>query len=214
MKKIALVLILILVPAVFAGGAGEAVLEEAAAVFDLPGEPWNDYTKFSMYTDYLTIPDFLTGYQANLYKKAVMLHYIFKSSPRELERVPFVGAYADFEALVLSVFTRGLFEQLNRGQQFANRGGELYISQYEQPVQMGMAYAPWVKPDKVELISTGETEIIFEVTGFYFPELPVGSLDDVDGDEITSLTVEIRMTRTAAGWRFSQFATAGNPYVF
>ena len=190
--------------------------------------PWEDYTQFAKYTDYLTVPDFLTEQQADLYKKAAILHYIFKSDPLELENIPLPGGieyrnYANFEELVLSVFTRELFEELNKEKKFVKQDDNLYISGNTEIVQMSLAYAPWHKPDKIELISKSETEIKFNVTGYYFEELPDNSVgakssrtppnNEISG-EITSLTIEIILTRTETGWRFSQFATAGNPYVF
>ena len=194
--------------------------EEIINLFDEINDkmPWKDYTRFAEYTDYLTIPDFLTEQQADLYKKAAILHYIFNCEPAELEKVPLPDgvenrAYADFEELSLSVFTRPFFEILNKNQKFAERNGSLYISGDTEIVQMSLSYAPWHKADTVELVNSGETEIKFNVTGYYFAEL-ADDISQSNESEITSLTVEIILTRTETGWRFSKFATAGNPYVF
>ena len=191
--------------------------------------PQKDYTQFAGYTDYLTLPDFLSEQQADLYKKAAILHYIFTCAPPELDKIPdddpgvpqtqtesdekYIKStgrykkYADFEELCLSIFTREFFEELNKNGQFAKNGDDLYILQETEIVQMSLAYAPWHEPDKVELISASDTEIKFKATGYYF-ENPV----EMKG-EMTSLTVEIILTQTEIGWRFSQFSTAGNPYI-
>lgn len=203
----------------------------------MPGE---DYTYFARYTDYLTIPDFLTEQQADLYKKAAILHYIF-NSPQQIDSIPRIDAaengsleigvqfingreyrrstgryrnYADFEELMLSVFTRDFFEHLNRNGQFIETDGRLYMSTESRAAQMSLFYAPWQKPDEAALISASDSEIRFNVTGFYFEELT----ESYEGyGSITSLTVEIVLTRiegaSPVGWRFSQFATAGNPYT-
>jgi len=180
------------------------------------------------------------------------LHYIFTCAPSEIDSVPILeeqenlgeqncvpslwieGAayyksigryrkYADFEALCLSVFTREFYAQLNKNKKFIESDGDLYISADTGVVQMSLAYAPWYKPDKFELISESETEIKFTATGYYFEYLPENSDSDnaenkenalITGGEITSLSIEIILTRTETGWRFAQFATAGNPYIF
>ncbi|MCL2099329.1 MAG: hypothetical protein FWH24_02695 [Oscillospiraceae bacterium] len=199
--------------------------------------PWEDYSEFTRYTDYLTVPDFLTEVQADLYKKAAILHYIFISHPRALETIPRLNEqteaeiteiqldgrvyyksagrysdYADFLELCLSVFTREFFEELNKHAQFIEIDGSLFISGETESEQMSESYAPWNKPDEFEPVSIGENEIIFNMTGYYFEE-PHKTAES-GTENAAHLTVEIVLNLTDSGWRFSRFATAGNPYVF
>ena len=108
-----------------------------------------------------------------------------------------IGRYrkwADFEKLVMAVFTTEGFNQLNKYKTFIEKDGNLYfIGATGMPRQ---GYLSGI--DIFNLISSNEKEIRFTVTG-YFGE----SVDNHDG-EIT--TNEIILIKTENGWRFSQFS--------
>lgn len=238
MKKNALMLMLILpVLLVLLFSCKEA--QETINIIDGLNEmPDKDYSHFAYYTDYLAIPEFLSKEQSALYKKAAVLHYIFTCEPSEIDSIPLLEGqetletqeqtiegrlyyksvgryrkYADFEEICLSVFTREFFEKLNSDKKFIEENGDLYITAETEIVQMILSYAPWHESDKFELINLSDTEIKFTATGYYFDAVAERDApNDTEDNELTHLIIDIILTQTENGWRFSQFATAGNPF--
>jgi hypothetical protein len=109
-----------------------------------------------------------------------------------------VGRYrkwADFEKLVLAVFTPEAFNGLNKFESFIEIDGDLYLLG-----ATGMPRQGYISGlDTFNLLSSSDDEIKFTVTG-YFGE---------SEEEITQeITHEIIMINTANGWRFSKFDVA------
>jgi hypothetical protein len=188
------------------------------------------------------VPDFLSGEQADLYRKATVLYYIFETEPSSIDRFPLkdgqdvippndgdvttgyitagnvqygksIGRYreyAEFEKMVLSVFTPDFFEMLNGTFEvgaFIESNGGLYWLAASGSTAPG--YNPRETPDTFQLISSSENEIKFSVTGCY-----TVYEDGYETEEVTSETFEIAMTLTNSGWRFTLFTAPGVPRFF
>jgi hypothetical protein len=111
-----------------------------------------------------------------------------------------IGRYrkwADFEKLVMAVFTTDGFKELNWNNAFLEKDGDLYLLGATGMPRYGYV----IQKDIFELINSSENEIKFSVTGHFY--------DDCDSANIESEeknTVEVKLTKTSDGWRFSKFA--------
>ncbi len=116
------------------------------------------------------------------------------------------NTHLQLEELCLSVFTRAYFDKLNRTDEeysiFKDIDGKLYYLYTSKGGAFG--YVPDEYPDTYELISRSDTEICFNVIGYY--------KSSGGGDPIYSVSryaFPITMILQDDGWRFSRFAYAG-----
>ncbi|MPM21516.1 hypothetical protein SDC9_67960 [bioreactor metagenome] len=114
----------------------------------------------------------------------------------------------DFEAVILSVFTKEYFEALNgQGPEiFVEKDGALcYLD-----AAMGSDPAHYGE-DTFELISKSDNEIKFNVIGRYHGYIPgvytAREKDVKEGDDFTA-SYPLTLVKTADGWRFSEFSRA------
>lgn len=126
-----------------------------------------------------------------------------------------VGRYAywdNFKAMMDSLFTQGYQEELLNAsignsdpvpRFFSDEDGRLCYLEFERGSDLEYGWCD--TPDSYELVSRTENEILFDLVGHYVHL----SSEVVDGkpvllDEYT-LSYPIRMEKTEAGWRFSEF---------
>lgn len=115
------------------------------------------------------------------------------------------NTYLKLEELCLSVFTRAYFDELNRTDEensvFMDIDGKLYYLNTAKGGAFG--YVPDKYPDTYELTGRTDTEIRFNVIGYY--------KSSGGGDPIYSVSryaFPITMILQDDGWRFSRFADA------
>ena len=170
------------------------------------------------------VPDFLNEEQIDVYRRAVTIFPVFSGVPDAIEKFPSdeliferdmiekgttryfksTGRYrqwGDFEAMLLSVFTKEYFETLS--EYFLNIDGQLYYPDAAAGGQLG--YAPELKPDTFELISKTDTKIEFNLIGYYYED---GYAILENRGEIRTQTFPIIMEYTDDGWRFALFNKA------
>jgi len=107
-----------------------------------------------------------------------------------------IGRYrkwADFDKLMMAVFTREAFNELNKYERFVEIDGDLHLLSVTGMPRQG--YSPAL--DTFNLISSSDNEIKFTVTQYYTDEN-----GQVSGEMTTP---EIILTKTSDGWRFSKF---------
>ena len=113
-----------------------------------------------------------------------------------------IGRYrkwADFEKLTMAVFTKEAYNELNKGNTWTEKDGDLYwLGALGVPRQ---CYSPNLKHDTFKLISSSDSEIKFTVTGYFYDDY------DITKEESSFTSDEIILTKTKDGWRFSQFNT-------
>lgn len=123
------------------------------------------------------------------------------------------AAWADFDALVHSVFTDRCWIDLNaiqRGERYINIDGAMHFLLASR----GMYYYNDNFPDTFQLISKTDDEITFTLTGHYSSPWPNEGESSEDRDKrLTSgwdytIDFSIKMVRTADGWRFDMFHNA------
>ena len=170
------------------------------------------------------VPDFLNEDQIDVYRRAVTIFPVFSGAPEAIDKFPSDeliferdttqkgttyyskshGRYRrwnDFEAMLLSVFTKEYFNELTEG--FLNIDGKLYYPLIDAGGQLG--YAPELKSDTFELISKTDTKIEFNLIGHYYED---GFAILENRGEITTETFPIVMEYTDNGWRFALFNLA------
>lgn len=177
------------------------------------------------------VPDFLTPEQQALYRKAYTAYEQFRLAntgfgtteytPVEVEGYDgsfYVGngsitTWADFETAMLGLFTSEYLDGLNYSEttledgttyhyaMFADSDGRLAFSDGARGSNIMR-----VPPDKFELISQTDDEIRFYVIGTYQDYVENDAGEMVQEGAVTEEKQEIVLTRTEAGWRFSEFA--------
>lgn len=107
------------------------------------------------------------------------------------------AAWADFDALVHSVFTDEFWTQCNGGT-FIDIDGDLYFIWASR----GSYYYDDDTPDEFELISEDENEIVFTLIGHY--------RSPYEEEQYQRYTIEftLRLVQTQDGWRFDEFHSA------
>lgn len=211
--------------------ATSAVAPSSGPAFNVADEPPLDTRSLS-----IAVPDFLDEEQQLLYRRAYCVYsHLFGGDTGEVnvwqegDKYPdgmndvehngmfytkACGRYAtwaDFNALVHSVFTDEFWNQLNGSADsgvFININGSLHFIWASR----GMYYYNDNVPDKFELISKEENEITFTLIGHYSSPWPEGGI--AEGNQHLSnefdYTIEfpIKMVRTQNGWRFAEFHSA------
>ena len=173
-----------------------------------------------------TLPDFLTEEQKILYRQAASIFPIFTEEPVLINRfyeweagVESVGSklvqlgnggyysavygkyemWDDFIRMVLSVFTKTYYEELNSRYSvdiplFTEVDGVTYAFASTRTFDP----ATEIIPAEYELTKDTDTEIVIKVnTGYRYEE--------ENGYRIDPVTYEVKMVNTEEGWRFSQF---------
>ena len=123
------------------------------------------------------------------------------------------AAWADFNAMIHSVFTDNFWIERNADTVFINIGGTLYYLN----AAMGREYRNVNFPDTFKLNSKTDNEITFTLTGYYSSPWPNEGETSEQRDQRLkngweyTLDFTIKLVRTADGWRFDEFhSTAGD----
>ena len=181
------------------------------------------------------VPDFLDEDQQLLYRRARCVynhlfgpstedfdywtegddHYFYAAGDLDVNGISYArcrGRYsnwADFDAMVRSIFTDGCWTTLN-GDRYVNVDGTLYFAYGDR----GSYYYNRRFPDTFTLVSKTDDEIVFTLTGHYSSPWPNEgeSFEERDhrlesGWDYT-YDFPIRMVRTEDGWRFDTFHAA------
>lgn len=199
----------------------------------LPSPPATALGEPPLAGEAVSAPQFLSAEQQALYQRAHAIFPAFCGVPDAVDSFPHDGgppvgepiyvqidgvgyyraqgryqAWSDFEAMMLSLFTRGYYEQLIGGRggtrPFLQQGGILYYIDGAAGSILG--YRPDLAPDEFELTAQTPNSITFNLIGHYFWDL------DENGDPIASvpdtISYPITLVLTENGWRFSQFCIA------
>ena len=184
------------------------------------------------------VPGFLDGKQQDLYRRAHCVYsHLFGGDtayaciweegdayPPGWGEVEYKGigytkatgryaAWADFDALVHSVFTDSCWTNLNaiqRGERYINIDGTMHFLLASR----GMYYYNDNFPDTFKLISKTDDEIAFTLTGHYSSPWPnegeTSAGRDARWESRWDYTIDfpIKMVRTEDGWRFDTFHSA------
>lgn len=193
--------------------------------------PLEDYIKA------LAVPDFLDEEQQTLYRRAYALFFIFRGDTSGVESFPLSdgsrvshtssdsykkveingyeyyfseGRYKnwdDFEAVILSVFTKEYFDELN------GEGGPRVFEEKDGALcylDAAMGSDPrYFGEDTFELVSKSDAEIKFNVIGTFHEYIPSGDTaleKDVKEDGDFTASFPLTLVKTADGWRFSEFS--------
>lgn len=183
----------------------------------------------------IPVPDFLDKDQQLLYRQAFEIYTSlfggdtsgvcmgdedkFPDMAETVERngIPYTKAtgryavWADFDAMIHSVFTNNFWRGRNsRGDNYSTFIG-IDGALYYVNAAKGHYYRNENFPDTFKLNSKTDDEIIFTLTGYYSSPWPnEGETSEqrdqrlLNGWEYT-LDFEIKLVRTADGWRFDQF---------
>lgn len=198
------------------------------------------------YSENLAVPKFLTQEQQQLYRRANAMYeiltaantpwidyfdesrdYEYTSETVEINGLTYClssGRYADwaeFEAVIHSLFTDELWQSINNcgtgHNRFENYNGRMcYI---DAAKGAGYFYNGYHFPDRFELVSITETEIVFTLIGHYTEIWPREGQTFDERDEYRRTTCEytqeftIRMVLTEAGWRFDEFHSAATEEI-
>lgn len=219
----------------------EPVPADETVTLDIAAEPSLDKNIAE-----LSVPSFLDPDQQLLYVRTLQIYEIlfgadahaieYAGQPAEDHRcssliyihdMPYevsTGRYsnwADFNALVHSVFTDDFWQIKNTGRSAAADSCPFPIF---MKCEGKLAFIPAARgcgnyynenfPDQFRLISKNSTEIVFEVIGHYTPVWPKEDMTQEDRDSYRESTCEylycfpIRMVLTDEGWRFDEFYSA------
>ncbi len=177
---------------------------------------------------YDELSDFLTDEQIAVYETAHDLYGLFIADPAGVEGLHYEGSgfsesegsytignfnyvaargkyqnYPEFREFCLTAFTEAYYDEINRtgtdSAAFIERDNRLYYRDTALGGEFGHDIDEY--PDTYELISRSDTEIRFNVVGYY--------KNSGGGDRIYTLSKcaqPITMVLTENGWRFSLFA--------
>ncbi|MBE6617380.1 MAG: hypothetical protein E7627_05525 [Ruminococcaceae bacterium] len=178
------------------------------------------------------VPSFLTAEQKKIYRRAAEVYYsLFFNEPQWLDQYesePSSGAvdvieinghqyypsrgkyqnWSDFKALTNSVFTERLFNSRNYYDLYVEHEGRLC---YRPSIKSEPYCYNYNFPEKFELISETDNEIVFKMTGFYSEMLLREGETSEERDERVASGYEftkdyiLRMVKTESGWRFDDF---------
>lgn len=183
------------------------------------------------------VPDFLDKDQQTLYHRALFVYSClfggdtsevcignedkFPNMEETVERNGILytkargryAAWADFNAMIHSVFTDNFWAERNEDTIFINIDGTLYYLN----AAMGREYRNENFPDTFKLNSKTDDEITFTLTGYYSSPWPNEGETSEQRDQRLkngweyTLDFTIKLVRTAEGWRFDEFhSTAGD----
>lgn len=187
----------------------------------------------------IAVPDFLEEEQQDLYRRAHSLYMHLNGGDTTMieygetmeqplpdwadyERVELNGMkyvvsqgryanWADFDAVVHSIFTDECWEGLNPNQVYLEHNGRLC---YIEAARGSGYYYNDNFPDEFELISRTENEVRFTLIGHYSPVWPREGETTAERNARLkkeydyTLEFPIRLILTQDGWRFDEFHTA------
>ena len=213
----------------------------------LPPEPIDPAQEppLDEYAKNVAVPKFLTREQQALYRRANAMYRILTAAfttwidefdeSRDYELTYEVveingynyilssGRYADwaeFEAVIHSLFTDEMWQALNTNEycsRFINYNGRM--AYLDAGRGAGYFYNGEHFPDRFELVSMTEDEIVFTLIGHYTEVYSTAGMSREEAREYMRTVCEytqeftIRMVRTEDGWRFDEFHSAATEEI-